>query len=54
MIVEIIKILNQDEYYGAGNYVEIAKGKNELTYSFKDFRRKLKRQRLRNYVRKGN
>ena len=43
MIVEIINILQSNNFYGAGNYVEIAKGKFEYITSFKDMKRKVKR-----------
>lgn len=44
MIAEIIKILQNGEYYGAGNYTEIAKGKREMVSTWKGFKRKIKRQ----------
>ena len=48
MIAEVIKILREKDYYGAGEYTEIAKGKHELTTSWKGIKRKIKRQwRLR-------
>jgi len=43
MISEIIKILQSNDFYGAGNYTEIAKGKHEIVTTFKGFKRKLKR-----------
>lgn len=43
MIVEIIKTLREHEHLGAGDYVEIAKGKNEYITSFRDMKRKMKR-----------
>ena len=43
MISEIIKILRSNDFYGAGNYTEIAKGKHEYITTYKAFKRKLKR-----------
>tara|TARA_R110002074_G_scaffold183259_1_gene348334 strand:+ start:228 stop:383 length:156 start_codon:yes stop_codon:yes gene_type:complete len=44
MIAEIIKILQDGEYYGAGQYTEIAKGKREMISTWKGFKRKIKRK----------
>jgi len=44
MITEIIKILQDKDYYGAGEYTEIAKGKHEMVTSWKGIKRKIKRQ----------
>ena len=44
MIAEIIKILQDNDFHGAGEYTEIAKGKRELVTSFKGMKRKIKRQ----------
>ena len=43
MISEIIKVLQSNDFYGAGNYTEIAKGKHEYITTYKTFKRKLKR-----------
>jgi len=43
MITEIIKILQDKDYNGAGNYTEIAKGKHEMVTSWGGFKRKIKR-----------
>ena len=43
MIANIIKVLQSGEFYGAGEYTEIAKGKNEYVTDFKGFKRKIKR-----------
>lgn len=43
MIVEIIKILQDGDYYGAGEHTEIAKGKREMITTWKGFKRKIKR-----------
>ena len=44
MIAEIIKILQTKDFYGAGSYTEIAKGKYEMVTSWKGMKRKIKRQ----------
>jgi len=43
MISEVIKILQSGDYYGAGDYTEIAKGKHQLVTSWKGIKRKVKR-----------
>jgi len=43
MIAEIIKTLKTKDFYKCGKYTEIAKGKNQLVYDFKGFKRKMKR-----------
>ena len=43
MIADIIKVLQSGDFYGAGEYTEIAKGKYEYVSTFKGFKRKLKR-----------
>lgn len=40
---EIIDVLNFNEYYGGNDYIEIAKGKYELTYKPKGVYNKFKR-----------
>ena len=45
MIAEIINILQKDDYYGSGEFVEIAKGKHEMVRSWKDINEKIKRKR---------
>lgn len=44
MIAEIIKALHEYPHYGAGDFTEIAKGQNELDYSWSATKRKIKRQ----------
>lgn len=44
MISTIIKTLRSDDFYGAGEYTEIAKGKNQYVSTWEGFKRKLKRQ----------
>lgn len=39
MIAQIIDLLQKSEFYGAGKYTEIAKGKNEIGHSFRKIRR---------------
>jgi len=43
MITEIIDLLQKDNFYGAGNYTEIAKGKYQLVTSWGIFKEKIKR-----------
>ncbi len=43
MIAEIITLLKSNTFYGAGEFTEIAKGKNELTSNFRIFKRKIQR-----------
>jgi len=44
MIAEIIKLLQMNDFIGAGKYTEIAKGKCEMVKSFKDLKSKIKRK----------
>ena len=43
MISEIIRTLQSNEFYGAGEYTEIAKGKNEIARNWKHAKGKIKR-----------
>lgn len=43
MISEIIKVLQSGDFYGAGEYTEIAKGKHQLVTNWRGFKRKVKR-----------
>ena len=43
MIAEVIQLLQTDNFYGAGELTEIAKGKNELAYTFKEGKIKIRR-----------
>ena len=43
MIADIIQLLQSHDFYGAGEFTEIAKGKNELTSNFRIFKRKIQR-----------
>jgi len=43
MISEIIRTLQSNEFYGAGEYTEIAKGKNEIARDWKTAKIKIKR-----------
>jgi hypothetical protein len=43
MIAEIINTLRQNDFYGAGENTEIAKGKKEMITSLKGITRKIKR-----------
>ena len=44
VLVDIIKTLQDYDHYGAGKYVEIAKGKNEYITSLQDLKIKITRQ----------
>lgn len=46
MVAEVIKLLHQNEFYGAGENTEIAKGNRELISTYSDMKRKIKRQWL--------
>lgn len=43
MITDIIKLLQNNDFYGAGKYTEIAKGKYQYVCNWKGFKRKIKR-----------
>lgn len=43
MITDIIKLLQSHQFNGAGEFTEIAKGKNEYISTWIDFKRKIKR-----------
>ena len=43
MIAKVIELLQIDNFYGAGELTEIAKGKNELAYTFKEGKTKIVR-----------
>jgi len=43
MIANIIKTLQSDDFYGAGEHTEIAKGKNEYVTTWKGLVTKCKR-----------
>jgi hypothetical protein len=42
-ITEVIDILRRGDFYGAGEYTEIAKGKNEMLTTWRGLKRKVKR-----------
>ena len=43
MIAETIAILQSNKFYGISESIEIAKGKHEKIYTFKDAKEKIKR-----------
>jgi hypothetical protein len=43
MISEIINVLRSNEFFGAGEFTEIAKGKHEIVSNCKQFKNKAKR-----------
>ena len=42
-MIEIIKELQSKEHYGVGEFIELAKGKNEYITNWSDFKNKIKR-----------
>ena len=46
MITQFLDILRENDLYGVGENVEIAKGKHELVTNWKDVKRKIYRQWL--------
>jgi len=42
-MIEIINILRSNDFYGGGQFTEIAKGKNEMVTDWKGFKLKFKR-----------
>ena len=42
-IANTIAILQSDDFYGAGEFTEIAKGKHEMLSDWKGFKRKIQR-----------
>lgn len=44
MIAKIITLLQSSDFYGAGEFTEIAKGKYLIADNLKTFKRKIKRQ----------
>lgn len=40
MIAQIIDLLQKGNFYGAGEFTEIAKGKNQIGYSFRKIKRR--------------
>jgi hypothetical protein len=42
-ITEVIDMLRRGEFYGAGDFVEIAKGKNEMVTTWRGLKQKVKR-----------
>lgn len=43
MITDIIDLLQKDNFYGAGKYTEIAKGKYQMVTSWVIFKEKINR-----------
>ena len=46
MITQFLDILRENDLYGVGENVEIAKGKHELVTNWKDVKTKIKRRWL--------
>ena len=45
-IIKIVDVLRDGNFYGAGKYTEIAKGKNELVTDWISIKTKIRRQWL--------
>ena len=43
-IIKIVDVLRNNDFYGAGKFTEIAKGKNELVTDWSSVKQKIKRQ----------
>ncbi len=43
MIAQIIRTLQSNDFYGAGKYTEIAKGKHEIASNWREAKEKIKR-----------
>lgn len=46
MIAETIKLLQSNKWYGCGENIEIAKGKNEIPYNWSEAKEQIKRYKL--------
>ena len=42
-IVSVINILRTEKFYGGGDNIEIAKGKNQIVFSWSELKEKIKR-----------
>jgi hypothetical protein len=42
-MIEAIKALQEMDYYGGGEFIELAKGKHEYVTTWRGFKRKIKR-----------
>ena len=42
-IIDIVNLVRSSTWYGGGEYIEIAKGKNQIAITWKGFKRKLRR-----------
>jgi hypothetical protein len=42
-IIQIIDVLKKQEYHGAGNFTEIAKGRNQIALTWRQLKIKVKR-----------
>jgi hypothetical protein len=43
IITNIIKLLNSQDFYGGGEFIEIAKGKNATVKNIRKFKEQIKR-----------
>jgi hypothetical protein len=42
-IIQIIDVLKKQEYHGAGNFTEIAKGRNQIALTWRQLKTKVNR-----------
>ena len=42
-IINIVDLVRSSDWLGGGEFIEIAKGKNQLAHTWKQFKRKLRR-----------
>ena len=42
-IIDIVDLVRKSDWLGGGEFIEIAKGKNQLEHTWRGFKRKLRR-----------
>ena len=52
MIAETIKLLHSHHWYGCGEHIEIAKGKNAIPRTWKEAKEQIKRYRIWQFTKK--
>jgi hypothetical protein len=52
MIAETIKLLKSNKWYGCGENIEIAKGKNEIVKNWSQAKEQIKRQKYWQFTKK--
>jgi hypothetical protein len=43
-VIDIVNLVRSSDWFKGGEHIEIAKGKNQLVTTWKEFKRKLKRE----------